>query len=51
MVSGINEQNMPIMRIVEDRNIALGDINYFTIDAKALLQVSKWGSGHHDIVR
>lgn len=51
MVSGINEQNMPIMRIVEDRNISLGDINYFTIDAKALLQVSKWAGGHHDIVR
>lgn len=49
MVSGINEQNMPIMRLVEDRNIALGDINYFTVNSNALLQVSKWASGHHDV--
>ena len=51
MVSGIDEENMPIMKLVEDRNIALGDINYFTVEANALLQVSKWASGHHDIVR
>ena len=51
MVSGVNEQNMPIMSLVEDKNIALGDINYFEIQNEALLQVSKWASGHHDIVR
>ena len=52
MVSGINPQNMPILNLVEDRNIALGDINYFTVNNdNAILQVSKWAKGHHDIVR
>ena len=49
MVSGVNEQNMPIMSIVEDKNIALGDVNWFTTQNTALLQVSKWAGGHHDI--
>ncbi len=49
MVSGIDEQNMPIMSLVEDRNIALGDINYFTTNSTQILQVSKWAAGHHDI--
>lgn len=39
------------MDLVEDVNIARGDINYFTTHNTALLQVSKWAAGHHDVVR
>lgn len=49
MVSGVTEENMPIMRYVDDKNTGLGDINYFTVNTEALLQVSKWAGGHHDI--
>lgn len=50
MVSGIDEQNMPIMQIVEDKNIALGDVNWYTVKGTQILQISKWASGHHDII-
>ena len=49
MVSGVTEENMPILRYVDDKNTGLGDINYFTVNTEALLQVSKWAGGHHDI--
>ena len=51
MVSGWDATNSYFMDYVEDRNIARGDINYFTTSNTAVLQVSKWASGHHDIVR
>lgn len=52
MNSGWNDSNDFFMDLVEDVNIARGDINYFTVNSnQALLQVSKWASGHHDIVR
>lgn len=51
MVSGWDGKDSFFMDLVEDVNIARGDINYFTVSNTALLQVSKWASGHHDIVR
>ena len=51
MVSGWNDENSFFMSLVEDVNIARGDINYFTANSTALLQVSKWAAGHHDVVR
>ena len=51
MVSGWDSQNSSFfMDLVDDVNIARGDINFFTVKSNnALLQVSKWASGHHDI--
>lgn len=51
MVSGWDATNARFMDLVEDVNIARGDMNYFTVNNTALLQVSKWSSNHHDIVR
>ena len=48
MNSGWGE-NPFFMDLVEDVNIARGDINYFTTNSTALLQVSKWAAGHHDV--
>lgn len=49
MVSGWDGKDSFFMDLVEDVNIARGDINYFTVNDTALLQVSKWASGHHDV--
>ena len=51
MVSGWDSTNARFMDLVEDVNIARGDMNYFTVNETALLQVSKWAGSHHDIVR
>ena len=51
MVSGWDSTNARFMNLVEDVNIARGDMNYFTVNNTALLQVSKWAGNHHDIVR
>lgn len=51
MVSGWDSTNARFMELVEDVNIARGDMNYFTTQNTALLQVSKWAGNHHDIVR
>lgn len=48
MVSGIPE-NAKFMDFVEDRNIALGDVNEFYVNDNSLLQVSKFAGNHHDI--
>lgn len=51
MVSGWDESNARFMELVEDRNIARGDINQWYVDSTSLLQVSVWSGNHHDIVR
>ena len=51
MVSGWDSSNARFMDLVEDVNIARGDINQFYVNSNGLLQVSKWAGNHHDIVR
>lgn len=48
MVSGVAEDSK-FMEFVEDRNIALGDVNEFYVNDNSLLQVSKFAGNHHDI--
>lgn len=51
MISGWDGSNARFMELVEDKNIARGDINYFYVNSTGLLQVSKWAANHHDVVR
>lgn len=51
MVSGWDSTNARFMDLVEDVNIARGDINQFYVNSTGFLQVSKWAGNHHDIVR
>jgi hypothetical protein len=51
MVSGWDSTNARFMDLVEDINIARGDINQFYVQSTGLLQTSVWAGNHHDIVR
>ena len=51
MVSGWDESNSFFAELVEDKNIARGDINQFYVNSTGFLQVSRWAGNHHDIIR
>lgn len=39
------------LQFLEEKNMALGDMNEFYVNDNSLLQVSKFAGNHHDIVR
>lgn len=49
MNSGWNAGNARFMDLVEEINLADGDVNEFYVEDNSLLQVSKFAGNHHDI--
>lgn len=52
MVSGIDATNGSFLdELVDDRNLAEGDVNEFYVEDSSILTVSKFAGNHHDVVR
>ena len=51
MTSGWTVANARFMDLVEEINLADGDVNEFYVEDNSLLQVSKFAGNHHDILR